>query len=359
MYCEKTTPPPASLSFVCCIEHGRLEAQTVLMLRSLRRFGGALRHAPVMVVVGRRGAPLRASTRAALDELGAELCMADAGDNPAPWFNYANKVAAVALADRRATTSTIAWLDSDVIVAGEPAALQLGEGEDFAARCEVLPPAVHQGSRKNEAYWIALCGLLGTAYEALPWIDRGDGRPPQRMYFNSGVFAWRRGSAFAPAYAQAFRRLLSSRLAQADGSFFTADQVVLAPVVVREGLRWRHLGYRDHHMVFQGLLDGPMAAPPMGESALLHYSGSLKPPHRERFLSRLQAELPEVSAWLAEQESRAEPGPAAWPQTAWATSLRLARGLQWRLYARRAIPCPDTETASAVHEAVPQRSAHR
>ena len=70
-------------------------------------------------------------------------------------------------------------------------------------------------------------------------------------------------------------------------------------------------------------------------------------------LATLQAELPEVSAWLAEQESRADPGPAAWPQTAWATSLRLARGLQWRLYARRAIPCPDTETASAVHEAVP------
>lgn len=355
----KTSALLPSPSFVCCIEHGRLEAQTVLMLRSLRRFGGALRDAPVLAVIGRRGMPLRPITRAALSELGVDLCTAEPGDNPAAWFNYSNKVAAVLVAERRATTRTVVWLDSDVLVVREPAGLRLRDDEDFAARSEVLPPAVHEGSRRNEAYWVALCRLLGTEYESIPWIDRGDRRARQRMYFNSGVFAWRRGSAFAPAYADAFRRLLGSRLAQADGSFFTADQVVLAPVVIRERLRWRHLDHRDHHMIFQGLLDGPMAAPHMGNSALLHYSGSLRPPHRQRFLARLGDELPELAAWLEEQEPLADPGPARWPQGALAAALRIERGLRWRLYERRTVICHDREPDGEMDELVQQGSAHR
>ena len=324
------------ITFVCCIEFGPLEDQTLLMLNSLRRHGGELGRAPVIVVKPRLGVPLRSGTLLQLSALGARL-VDDPKCSPVPWFNYANKIAAVLIAQQQAQTALVAWLDSDVLVAGPPTDLRLAEDEDFAARAEFLPPAVREDDPTHVPYWRRLCSLFGVQFDLVPWlfVDHRDERI--RMYFNSGVFVWRRSSGFAERYADFFVRLLKSRLAQHDGCFFTADQVVLTPVVIAGNLRWRHLGYRCHHMTFQAQIDGPIASPSMHESALIHYSKSLDAPHRERFLARLRVERPELHGWLVEQPAlhrRALPS-APWFSGALAHALKLARGLRWRLYASK------------------------
>ena len=55
-----------SLVFVACVEPGRLEAQTVLLCRSIRRFAGRHRDARIVAVQPRRGGELRPDTRSAL-----------------------------------------------------------------------------------------------------------------------------------------------------------------------------------------------------------------------------------------------------------------------------------------------------
>lgn len=67
----------------------------------------------------------------------------DYKNNPFKWFNYANKIAAVSIAQSLSTTDLIAWLDSDTIIANEPSELILESHVDFAARCEFLPRAAH------------------------------------------------------------------------------------------------------------------------------------------------------------------------------------------------------------------------
>jgi hypothetical protein len=321
-------------TLVCCIEYGRLELETVLMVRSLRKFGGDFARARVLAVVGRSGAALRRETLDYLDQLEVTLRRAQTSDNRYPWFNYANKVAAVQLADREATTTTVVWLDSDVLFAAQPDGLILADEEDFAGRCEPLPPAVYDNFRISEPYWRDLCDLLGVSFDDIPWVDRADGRPRQRASFNSGVFAWRRASGFARHYRDAFETLLASRRAQSDGNFFAADQVVLSPLMLKLGLRWRHLDIRDHHMVFQGLISGPLAALPMNDSAVIHYSRSLSSPHRGSFLARLRAELPELATWLEEAEPQIRRSSL---RRAHADVLRVLRGLRWRAYARRVV----------------------
>lgn len=324
--------PP--ITFVCCIEQGRLEAQTLLMLSTLRAHGGNLHDAPVLVVQGRRGLSLESATVQRLRQLDAQLIV-DASHNPVPWFNYANKIAAVTIAQARARTPLVGWLDSDVLVAQAPLDLLLGDDEDFAARAEFLPPAVRPGDTTHEPYWRRLCGLFGLSFDDVPWLHvepRGD---DIRMYFNSGVFVWRRSSAFAATYASYFIKLLQSRLAQRDGNFFTADQVVLTPVVLQAGLRWRHLPFRCHHMTFQFQIDGPIASPPMQDSALIHYSKAMDDSHREKFLRRLQAELPSLHAFVTDHEAGHEPRRASHGRALQALAWRAARNLRWRLYARR------------------------
>jgi hypothetical protein len=120
----KEQSPSSQITFVSCIEHGRLEDETVLMLETLRPNGGELANARALVVEGRRGAPLANSTKKTLSRLNAELIY-DRTINPAPWFNYSNKLVACTLAQRLATTPLVAWLDSDVLIAGEPVGLLL------------------------------------------------------------------------------------------------------------------------------------------------------------------------------------------------------------------------------------------
>ena len=329
--------PSSPLSFVCCIEHGRLEAQTLTMVRSLRQFGGALASAPVIAVIGRTGARLRPDTLRELADLEVELVHAK-HHNPAPWFNYANKIVAVQIADELATTEQVAWLDSDILVADDLSGLVLAPQESFAARAEWLPPAVFENdpsSAEHLPYWRQLCELLGTRVEALPWLQLGHNERRVLGYFNSGVLVWRRGCGFAPAYREAFCTLLQSRLAQKGNVFFTADQVILAPVIIRQGLPWRHLERQHHHMIFQGFIDGPNPSPPMCDAAIIHYSRSMSWPHRPRFIARLTRERPVLAAFLREEESRTQLPAPRLVDVAMATALRWLRGAQWRRYAAR------------------------
>jgi hypothetical protein len=251
------------LTLVCCVEHGRLEGQTLLMVRSLRAFGGTLAQLPVIAVVGRIGAALSRDTIEEFEKLGVELIHSPHRDNPFPWFNYANKVVAVTLANRICSSKTIAWIDSDILFAAQPDGLILADDEDFAGRCEPIMASVEADSPVNRAYWAALCRVTLSNFDDLIWMDR-DNKAKKILYFNSGAFVWRRSSDFAHTYADAFSRLLKSRIAQKDGSFFAADQIILNGVITRAKLRWRHMRLQDHHMIFPGLLEGEIAAPHMG-----------------------------------------------------------------------------------------------
>jgi hypothetical protein len=326
------------ITFVSCIERGRLEDEAVLMLQTLRRNGGTFSHARVLLVEGRRGAPLAESTRMALHRLGAEL-IRDRIANPAPWFNYANKVAACTIAQEIATTPLVAWLDSDVLIAAEPAGLLLKDDLDFAGRCEFLPPAMHEGDPLHVPYWQRLCAQVGIQPEQLPFVRIEHLQLDIRLNFNSGVFVWRRSSDFARAYRNAFIALLNSRLAQHDGNFFTADQVVIAPLLIAHKMAWQHWELVDHHMIFQGMIDGPGASPDMSRSSVIHYSRSLDPPYRQRFLARLRAELPELFA-LVTSLPKLERGPEGVATRAMTLMLKAYRGSRWRLYAAQSKPVP-------------------
>ena len=298
--------PALLLTFVCCIEYGRLEDQTLLMLRSLRAFGGRLQGARVIAVVPRRGPSLTPAVLDTLRELGVEL-VHERGFNPAPWYNFMNKLIALRAAERLATTPLVAWLDSDVLVAAEPTGLLLDENEDLGARGEYLVPALYEGAPQQEPYWRAVCDVVGIRLEDLDFIDMDE--PPVRMrrYFNAGIYVWRRGLGFPEEYIADFNKMMQSRLCLADGNIHLTDQVLLGVVATRLRMRCKHLGFRDHHMTFPGQIDGASASRPMNDSSLIHYSKSMAEPHRPAFLRRLESELPHVYRLVVEEPQRSAP----------------------------------------------------
>ena len=60
-----------NLAFIACVERGRLEDQTILLCRSIRRFGGVYRDAPIYLFQPRPGMDVSERTLAVLCELGA------------------------------------------------------------------------------------------------------------------------------------------------------------------------------------------------------------------------------------------------------------------------------------------------
>ena len=321
------------LTIVCCIEAGRLEEQTVLMAESLRTFGGRFANVPVIAVIGRRGPALRAATCRELDRLGVRVVHAKRTSNPATWLNYANKVAAVVTAEELADTAQIAWFDSDMFVLQEPSGILLDDGWDLAAQCHHLPPAVIEGDQANVAYWRRVCELFGVDFDDVPWTRAADHLPLQKLNFTSGLFTWRRGSGFATAYASAVQKLLDARIAQATGEFFTADQVVLTPIIVERGLRWKPLTLADHSIVLGTFLaDGGGDVPPLAEARVLHYSNSFADPYRAKMEERLRQEVPAFLSWLKAHEP--DLGDLAPPSRALWHILKTVRGVRYRTYAR-------------------------
>jgi hypothetical protein len=66
------TVSPQITFFVCCVESGALEGQTVRMVESLRRWGGQFANAPLVAVSPRLSSPLSRETHRAFERLQVE-----------------------------------------------------------------------------------------------------------------------------------------------------------------------------------------------------------------------------------------------------------------------------------------------
>ncbi len=326
--------PGGAVTVVCCIEAGFLEDQTLRMLRTLRGHGGRLAGAPVLAVGPRRNAPIRASTRQALRALDVEHVV-DPSQNPMPWFNFANKIAATLIAEKRATTPTVLWLDSDIIVAEEPSSCLLEADADFAGRGEPLAPATRDPGDPYEAFWRRACGHLDIDFDALPFLDLEPPHRPVRLYVNGGVFAWRRGKGYVESYRDTFLEVMRRRITPPNGDNSLNEQFCVALAAHRIGLRFRQLDRRDNHFAFPDAEKGPGGPLPLGDARIIHYSKSGSGSNWPLFVARLRRERPEIA------EEFAGPGPIRrdldpvqkaiyWP-------FKVARKLQFDRNARRSI----------------------
>src|SRR5919199_5589638 len=118
------------ITFVCCVESGSLEAQTVRMIESLRRWGGRFANAPLVAVTPRFGSPLSHKTRQTFERFNVEYLQFQAKSRY-PWFQYLNKPNALVAVEERSTSECIGWLDSELLFLDEPNQPLLNEGEDF------------------------------------------------------------------------------------------------------------------------------------------------------------------------------------------------------------------------------------
>jgi hypothetical protein len=321
-----------SICFVACVESGPLEAQTIRLADGLRRFGGALAHSEILAVSPRFGPPLASSTRRRFRELGVRHARLRSHPRYA-WYHYLNTPIALAAAEELTEADIICWADSDLLFLDEPRELLLGEDTDFVAGTidDGVVGSTGPGS-PHEGDWLRLLELLDIDPETLPWVESQMDHQRLRLYFQAGIFAYRRGIGFSQYYLDMCTSVLDQGFGFAHRAENYLDQVCLGLAAHKMGLRWRQLDL-SHNFPMASFLPQFDAPEKLAAARVLHYHDAMEPHFWAECLERLRTTQPEAHAWLIEKQPLTDPAPAPWRLARQA--LRVARGVPRRRYRRR------------------------
>lgn len=290
-------PPDAVI--VVCVESGPLEQQTVWMVESLRRWGGSFSQLPVLAVTPRAGRSLAASTLDAFVELNVTWNRCKEHETYL-WYGPLNKPAALAHAEQVRSESLIIWMDSDTLVVREPGQLDLAPGVDFVA----LPGScVHDigsnGLNQHENFWRSLFKSRGWDALDFPWIPRSEeGEGLMRMYWQSGVFAYRRSTCLGRAHLERNLELFDRGISSSAAGSYFHEQVALAFAVADLGLKWAVM-QKSHNFPVNPLVDWGHDDIGFSDVRILHYFGSAWGEHFPALQQQVYRSLPSAGEWLA------------------------------------------------------------
>ena len=285
-------------SFVCCVESGALENYTLRMIESLRRWGGKFADAPVYAVTPRFGSPLSRHTKNALNSLSVNYIRCNPQTNYS-WLGFLNKPLALVAVEERATSESICWLDSDVLILGEPEQLILNEREDFVACASDKNIGSAGDEDPHDAFWREIYAILGLKIETVPWIVTEREGKKIRLYWNSGVFAYRRSLGFAKNYLQACFDILNTGIANHQSSIFFHDQVALGLAMIKGGLRWRALPYSYNYGMSSKIHNQWYCEEQLRAAKIVHYHDAMWPWFWQTFIDCLSKTHPPVAEWVS------------------------------------------------------------
>jgi len=291
-----------TVAFVLCIERNATRDQALLLIESLRTFGGAHRHAPVWAVAPRPGLGVDGPTRDRLAALAvhyAELPL----NLVCREYGSANRVYAAAWVAGQTSATTLVVLDSDTLVLDEPELL--GPSADVAVRPVDVKGVTTSGPDDPlETYWTALCNLEGASIDDLPFVETTVDRQRVRASYNGGYVTVRRATGILEATARLFTRSVEanlrprrdvSRIFASTGlvspeasEYWGSNQAAFSIAAWRRTRRIRHLDARYNVPLHLLVDDADVSQPWTGVSPIhVHYHWMLYPEHCERTIRTL------------------------------------------------------------------------
>jgi hypothetical protein len=284
------------VAVVTCVEAGPMEAQTLRMIESLRKWGGAMAQVPVVAVTPRFGPRLQRATLKRYEALNVIYTRQRSGSSYA-WYNFLNKPASFLAAERLVNVDTMIWLDADVLIVSEPSDLVLRAGEDFTACPTEKNIATTGPDDPYHPFWEAMCAAGGIKVDDLPWVTDCRENRQIRAYFNCGIIGYRPASGFAQAYMDACHHMLEAKVLLPNDGLFYHEQVAVSVALVRLGLRWRRLE-NSHNYDFGSKTLHLIDPEQFRRAKVLHYHRSLQKQNFGQFLELLDQDFPQVRQWL-------------------------------------------------------------
>ena len=196
----------SEIAFLICVERGRLESEALLLIESLRAWGGAWADAPVYAFAPRPGHHPEPQTIERIEGLGATFVGEPLVERFEEYPTF-NKVAVAAWAERELDHEVLVFTDTDAVFTGAPEELATGDWL-VAARPVDRRIAGSKGKGKGEPYWQRMYEALGVRSE--PFVRTAVGQMEIRAYWNSGLIAARRSAGLFVAWEQALAHLFDT-----------------------------------------------------------------------------------------------------------------------------------------------------
>lgn len=288
------------VAFIACCERGRLEQETLLLVRSLRRFGGALASAPIFTFQPRPGTVIAPATERALRALDVVHLSVVLNDQHAG-YPLANKPAVCAFAEQHVDADTLVFVDSDKVFFGEPRALLDG---GVAVRPVDHRTAGTTGSDENAAWWRDTWQRFGAAPRGT--VQATVSGETVQAYWNSGLVAWPREAGMARQWQRCLATLMDENR-MPENRFF-GEQICLALALDLLGIAPRVLppayNYPIHHHHALAARDG--APRKLEDTVSIHYHKLFARPSAEHPLDALRDFDTGTPAgrWLREELAR-------------------------------------------------------
>jgi hypothetical protein len=199
-----------SLAFVICTER-HFEEKSLLLVQSLRHFGGAL--GALSPIVSYSPRPNAMPSDGAVRQLAAldVRSVFDISNSRWPDYGFANKVVACAHAERNLDVDVVVWLDSDQIILRELSALRLSPGIDAAARpVSFKNGGLGSGDEACSSYWVRLYEIAGALPERK--VETTLSGEVIWEYYNGGLIAVRRDAGILSHCERVMNRILESEI---------------------------------------------------------------------------------------------------------------------------------------------------
>jgi len=198
-----------SIVFATYAETGEELAHAVLLIESLRTFGGEWNGAPVRVYIPARLAEKYPETVQRINSLNGSCHGAPIPSRYAGRMYYAGKVYAASLAEVEveACCDVLVWMDADTVFLDAPHCLMLNEAAVFGYR-----PVMHNRSgvvydAEPNPFWARIYDLLGITGDMMfPMVTPADEVTIQ-PYFNAGLLAVRPGAGILRRWVLCFEAL--------------------------------------------------------------------------------------------------------------------------------------------------------
>ena len=177
-------------SFVLSVERGKLEAQAVLLVESLRRFAGRYANCPIYAVSPRRSRQMSQSCQNVLKSLGVQVVIENLLSTDEQYGTMA-RLASCVWGEKNLASKIIVSLDDDMFFAREPD-FSLQQTDLFARPVDVRGICTTGPGDPNDVYWRTIAEACGVEYEKIPWLETTLEGVLVKACYNGGMIAVRR-----------------------------------------------------------------------------------------------------------------------------------------------------------------------
>lgn len=196
------------LIFVTLITSSRLAKGALLLIESLRTFGGELANKPCIVLVPKTTEPLSIEVKNRLSALNVHLIPFDL-DEEARRFPLAAMVFALskAEAETKGKTEILVWMDTNTLVFNPPMVFSLSTGTSYVYRPvhHTLIGSVYE--KPLDSFWSLLYQHCRVTEDRVFPMETCVRDNTLRPYFNAGLFVGRPERGLLTGWRDCFERL--------------------------------------------------------------------------------------------------------------------------------------------------------